>query len=78
LREALDDVSAPRLIYPYWWQAKYDNRLGPADLTLLGRYLAEEPVNGIGPREPCDLGDVRVATGREGAPSPGPLSQGTR
>jgi hypothetical protein len=34
----LDDVSAPDLLYPYWWQAKYDERLGPADLALLGRY----------------------------------------
>ncbi len=24
----LDDVSAPPLLYPYWWQAKYDERLG--------------------------------------------------
>jgi aryl-alcohol dehydrogenase-like predicted oxidoreductase len=34
----LDDVSAPDLLYPYWWQAKYDERLGDADLALLGRY----------------------------------------
>jgi aryl-alcohol dehydrogenase-like predicted oxidoreductase len=34
----LDDVSAPPLPYPYWWQAKYDERLGEADLALLGRY----------------------------------------
>jgi aryl-alcohol dehydrogenase-like predicted oxidoreductase len=34
----LDDVSAPTLLYPYWWQAKYDERLGEADLALLGRY----------------------------------------
>lgn len=34
----LDDVSAPPLLYPYWWQAKYDERLGDADLALLGRY----------------------------------------
>lgn len=34
----LDDVSAPTLLYPYWWQAKYDERLGDADLALLGRY----------------------------------------
>jgi aryl-alcohol dehydrogenase-like predicted oxidoreductase len=34
----LDDVSAPSLLYPYWWQAKYDDRLGEADLALLGRY----------------------------------------
>jgi aryl-alcohol dehydrogenase-like predicted oxidoreductase len=34
----LDDVSAPPLLYPYWWQAKYDDRLGEADLAVLGRY----------------------------------------
>lgn len=34
----LDDASAPPLPYPYWWQAKYDERLGEADLALLGRY----------------------------------------
>jgi hypothetical protein len=34
----LDEVSAPPLPYPYWWQAKYDERLGEADLALLGRY----------------------------------------
>jgi aryl-alcohol dehydrogenase-like predicted oxidoreductase len=34
----LDDVSAPPLLYPYWWQAKYDDRLADADLALLGRY----------------------------------------
>jgi aryl-alcohol dehydrogenase-like predicted oxidoreductase len=34
----LDDVSAPPLLYPYWWQAKYDDRLGEADLALLRRY----------------------------------------
>jgi aryl-alcohol dehydrogenase-like predicted oxidoreductase len=34
----LDDASAPDLLYPYWWQAKYDERLGDADLALLGRY----------------------------------------
>ena len=37
-RRRLDEVSAPNLIYPYWWQAKYNDRLGPADLALLGRY----------------------------------------
>jgi len=36
----LDDVSALPLLYPYWWQAKYDDRLGEADLALLGRYQA--------------------------------------
>ncbi|HEU4356545.1 MAG TPA: aldo/keto reductase [Actinomycetota bacterium] len=34
----LDEVSAPPLPYPYWWQAKYDERLGEADLALLRRY----------------------------------------
>jgi hypothetical protein len=38
--ERLDDVSAPALLYPYWWQAKYDERLGAADLALLARYRA--------------------------------------
>lgn len=36
----LDEVSAPDLIYPYWWQAKYNERLGEADLALLARYQA--------------------------------------
>jgi aryl-alcohol dehydrogenase-like predicted oxidoreductase len=36
-RSRLDDVSAPPLLYPYWHQAKTaSDRLGPADLTLLG------------------------------------------
>jgi aryl-alcohol dehydrogenase-like predicted oxidoreductase len=39
-RERLDRVSEPTLLYPYWWQAKYDDRLGEADLALLGRYRA--------------------------------------
>jgi aryl-alcohol dehydrogenase-like predicted oxidoreductase len=34
----LEDASAPPLPYPYWWQAKYDERLGEPDLALLGRY----------------------------------------
>jgi aryl-alcohol dehydrogenase-like predicted oxidoreductase len=39
-RERLDKVSAPRLLYPYWHQAKTArDRLSPADLTLLGPYL---------------------------------------
>jgi hypothetical protein len=41
-REELDEVSAPRLLYPYWWQALYDNRLGTADLSLLGRYVGSD------------------------------------
>ena len=39
-REALDKVSAPDLIYPHWHQlATASDRLGPADLSLLGRHL---------------------------------------
>jgi aryl-alcohol dehydrogenase-like predicted oxidoreductase len=37
----LEEVSRPPLLYPYWHQAKTSaDRLGPADLTLLGPYLA--------------------------------------
>jgi aryl-alcohol dehydrogenase-like predicted oxidoreductase len=37
----LDEVSAPPLLYPYWHQAKTAaDRLGQADLTLLGPYVA--------------------------------------
>ncbi|MET0802038.1 MAG: aldo/keto reductase [Actinomycetota bacterium] len=43
----LDDVSAPPLLYPYWWQAKYDDRLGEADLASLARYRAVEPEDGL-------------------------------
>jgi aryl-alcohol dehydrogenase-like predicted oxidoreductase len=40
-RARLDEVSAPPLLYPYWHQAKTAaDRLGPADLTLLGPHLA--------------------------------------
>ena len=36
----LDDVSAEPLRYPHWHQAKTSgDRLGPADLSLLGRHL---------------------------------------
>ena len=36
----LEEVSRPPLLYPYWHQAKTAaDRLGPADLTLLGPYL---------------------------------------
>jgi aryl-alcohol dehydrogenase-like predicted oxidoreductase len=36
----LDAVSAQPLLYPYWHQANTSSdRLGPADLTLLGRHL---------------------------------------
>jgi aryl-alcohol dehydrogenase-like predicted oxidoreductase len=40
-RARLDEVSAPPLLYPYWHQAKTAaDRLGPADLTLLGPHVA--------------------------------------
>jgi aryl-alcohol dehydrogenase-like predicted oxidoreductase len=39
-RAALDKVSAPELIYPYWHQLNTAaDRLGPADLALLGQHL---------------------------------------
>jgi aryl-alcohol dehydrogenase-like predicted oxidoreductase len=39
-RAALDKVSAPELIYPHWHQlATARDRLGPADLALLGPHL---------------------------------------
>ncbi len=39
-RAELDKASAPRLIYPYWHQAKTArDRLSPADLALLGPHL---------------------------------------
>jgi diketogulonate reductase-like aldo/keto reductase len=39
-RTALDKVSAPRLLYPYWHQAaSVAERLGEADLSLLRQYL---------------------------------------
>ena len=39
-RRRLDEVSAPPLIYPFWHQAKTaSDRLGPADLSLLGPHL---------------------------------------
>jgi aryl-alcohol dehydrogenase-like predicted oxidoreductase len=40
-RTRLDELSAPPLLYPYWHQAKTANdRLGEADLTLLGAHVA--------------------------------------
>ena len=37
---ALDKVSAPALIYPYWHQLNTaSDRLGQADLALLGQHL---------------------------------------
>lgn len=53
----LDDVSAPPLLYPYWWQAKYDERLGAADLATLGRYQAV-PVSKGGLHRPLPGFDV--------------------
>ena len=39
-RAALDKVSAPELIYPYWHQLNTAaDRLGPADLALLAQHL---------------------------------------
>jgi aryl-alcohol dehydrogenase-like predicted oxidoreductase len=39
-REALDKVSAPELVYPHWHQlATASDRLGPADLALLGQHI---------------------------------------
>ena len=39
-RARLDEVSAPPLLYPYWHQAKTaSDRLGEADLTLLGAHV---------------------------------------
>ena len=39
-RGRLDEVSLPPLIYPYWHQAKTaSDRLGEADLSLLGPHL---------------------------------------
>ena len=43
LREALDKVSAPELVYPHWHQlATAKDRFGPADLALLGQHLKSE------------------------------------
>jgi len=39
-RDVLDKVSAPELVYPHWHQlATARDRLGTADLALLGQYL---------------------------------------
>jgi aryl-alcohol dehydrogenase-like predicted oxidoreductase len=57
----LDEVSAPALLYPYWWQAKYDERLGQADLALLGRYR-DIPVGDDGLHRP--LPGFEVIPGR--------------
>jgi aryl-alcohol dehydrogenase-like predicted oxidoreductase len=43
-RAALDKVSAPDLVYPHWHQlATAKDRLGPADLALLGPHLRQKP-----------------------------------
>ena len=39
-RDRLEELSRPALLYPYWHQAKTaSDRLGPADLALLGPHL---------------------------------------
>ena len=39
----LDKVSRPNLAYPYWHQGWFArDRLGPADLSLIGKYLEGE------------------------------------
>jgi hypothetical protein len=39
-RRRLDEVSALRLLYPFWHQAKTaHDRLSPADLSLLGPHI---------------------------------------
>jgi aryl-alcohol dehydrogenase-like predicted oxidoreductase len=43
-RALLDELSAPPLIYPFWHQAKTaSDRLGAADLALLGPHVAAAP-----------------------------------
>lgn len=40
-RARLDELSAPSLLYPFWHQVQTAaDRLGPADLTLLGPHVA--------------------------------------
>jgi aryl-alcohol dehydrogenase-like predicted oxidoreductase len=42
-RASLDRVSRPLLAYPYWHQAwTASDRLGAADLSLIGKYLEKE------------------------------------
>lgn len=42
-RARLDEVSLPPLIYPHWHQMRTaSDRLGPADLSLLGPHLSDE------------------------------------
>jgi aryl-alcohol dehydrogenase-like predicted oxidoreductase len=63
--QRLDDVSAPPLLYPYWWQAKYDERLGEADLALLGRYQ-DVPIPQGGLHRPLPGFDVIPGSARSG------------
>ena len=65
----LDDVSAPPLLYPYWWQAKYDDRLGEADLASLGRYRELEPEDGL--HRPLPGFDVIPGSGQTPRPNGG-------
>jgi diketogulonate reductase-like aldo/keto reductase len=39
-RARLDQISAPPILYPYWHQLQTaKDRLGPADLSLLGPHV---------------------------------------
>jgi diketogulonate reductase-like aldo/keto reductase len=53
----LEQVSRPRLIYPYWHQRNTaSDRLSTADLSLIGPYLAPSGVNGavvVGAQSPA-------------------------
>ena len=70
--ERLEEASAPPLPYPSWWQAKYDDRLGEADLALLGRYR-RVPVSEGGLHRPLPGFDVVPGRGAErGLPAEGP------
>ena len=63
--QRLDEVSAPTLLYPYWWQAKYDDRLGEADLATLGAYRAV-PVAEDGLHRPLPGFDVMPGAAEQG------------
>ena len=65
----LDEVSAPPLLYPFWWQAKYDDRLGEADLASLGRYREVEPEDGL--HRPLPGFDVIPGSGERPRPDGG-------
>jgi aryl-alcohol dehydrogenase-like predicted oxidoreductase len=42
-RQLLDEVSAPAILYPYWHQLRTaSDRLGDADLSLLGPYVTTQ------------------------------------